>query len=114
MPTTFPSPTQNRQAAGLDSQKTHLRALTRASVSGLEIKETQAGAVRQSVLTLTNVNITITRNGTTAVYGGLQLATFPEGVSSLLGGVANLTVTRGETTNMTATAPLVVAVGSKP
>lgn len=112
MPTTFPSPTQNRAAAGLDSQKTHIRTLTRAAVSGLTISETQNGAVRQSVITLNAVSVTITRNGTTAVYGGLQLATFPEGVNILLGGVANLTVTRGETTNMTATAPLVVAVGS--
>lgn len=112
MPTTAVSPTQNRAPYVSDTQKTHVRTLTRSAVSGLVIKETGAGAVRQTVLELTNVSVTITRNGTTSVYGGLQLATFPEGVNIVLGGVASLTVTRGETTNMTATAPLVAAVGS--
>lgn len=108
----YPTPTQNRARSSLDSQKVNLGALTRASVSGLTITETGTGSLRQSVLTLTNVSVTITRTGTTNVFGGLQLATFPEGVQNVVGAVANLTVTRGETTNMTATAPLVVAVGT--
>lgn len=112
MPTTAVSPTQNRAPYVSDTQKTHIRTLTRSAVSGLVIKETGTGAVRQTVLELTNVSVTITRTGTTNVYGGLQLATFPEGVHNVIGAVASLAVTRGETTNMTATAPLVTAVGS--
>lgn len=108
----FPTPTQNRARSSSDVLKLNYGVLTRASVSGLTITESGQGALRTSVLTLTNVNIPITRNGTTAVYGGLQLATFPEGVHNLIGAVASLTITRGETTNMTATAPLVAAVGS--
>lgn len=108
----FPTPTQNRARSSSDVLKLNYGALTRASVSGLTITETGQGALRTSILNLTNVSITITRNGTTSVYGGLQLATFPEGVHNLVGAVASLTITRGETTNMTATAPLVAAVGS--
>lgn len=108
----FPTPNQNRARSSSDVLKLNLGALTRASVSGLTITDSGQGALRTSVLTLTNVNIPITRNGTTAVYGGLQLATFPEGVHNLVGAVASLAITRGETTNMTATAPLVAAVGS--
>lgn len=99
------------QAKAYPSSQTAQLGSVNTSTTTTTVKE-ESGHILRSVIYLGNENITITRTGTTNVYGGLKLYTLGEGIHNILGVSASLTVTRGETTNMSATAPLVVSLGT--
>lgn len=81
------------------------------TVAGLGVVEYGADTnVRKTVLTFTNYSLAMTRTGTTNVFGGAKVYTYPEGHWALIGAVADVNITGG--TNVVATAPLVTSVGT--
>lgn len=61
------------------------------SVSGIVATELGSGPQRQTLLTLTNVALPITQDGSTAAYGGIVAYTFPTGNILVQGATASLT-----------------------
>jgi hypothetical protein len=66
-----------------------------ASGTGVTVSELGGGSVHRTILTLTNVSVTITDSS--AGVGGLLVYTFPEGYIQVLGVTANMTSARGDT-----------------
>ena len=63
-----------------------------AAVAGLSVQIVKSGYFYTLIFTLSNVAVTLVKNGTTSGGGGTLLFTFRKGLIQQLGGTSNLTV----------------------
>ena len=83
------------------------------SGTGVTVVESGDAALKKTVLTFTNVSVTMTDATTAGSHGSLKVYDFPAGLLSYLGGTTNLTIARVGTA-ITTTAAVVGAVGTVP
>jgi hypothetical protein len=81
------------------------------SGTGVSVVESGDAALKKTVLTFTNVSVTMTDATTAGSHGSLKVYDFPAGLLSYLGGTTDLTIARVGTT-ITTTAAVVGAVGT--
>lgn len=82
-----------------------------ASGTGVVAAELGDAAVKKTILTLTNVSVTMTDATTAGSHGSLKVYDFPAGLISYFGGTTDLTISRVGTA-ITATAAVVGGVGT--
>lgn len=82
-----------------------------ASGTGVTVVESGDAALKKTVLTLTNVSVTMTDATIAGSHGSLKVYDFPAGLLSYIGGTTNLTIARVGTA-ITATAAVVGSVGT--
>lgn len=78
--------------------------------AGIALTDTNV-AIRRAVLTLNDIDVTITDADTDGGYGALKLCDLPAGHVQIFGAVADLTLT-GDGTNIGATAAVDAAIGT--
>lgn len=83
-----------------------------ALAAGVAVSEGGFGGVHKTVLTLTDVSITMTDAAAAGTHGSLQLYDFPTGVFLLLGAVTDLSTAAGAG-GLADTAAVVGALGSE-
>jgi len=106
-------------ATGVDDDATDSVG-TLETVSGLSVSEKGDGAVHKTIITLLNVDMTITDGstpGTDGAWGTLKLYTFPEGHVNILGThmlcpLGGIEAVTGGGTGLSDTADIEVGVGS--
>jgi hypothetical protein len=81
------------------------------SGTGVTVVESGDAALKKTVLTFTNVSVTMTDATTAGSHGSLKVYDFPAGLLSYLGGTTDLTIARVGTA-ITTTAAVVGAVGT--
>lgn len=79
-------------------------------VSGVTSSE-ESGAIRRTTFTLTALPIPIVDHTVAGSHGGVQLYTFPRGLTQIFGGKTSLTLT-GDGTSIAANAAFVSSVGT--
>lgn len=82
-----------------------------AATAGVAATETVVGPFRKTVLTFTNVSITMTDATTAGCHGGTKVYDFPAGLALILGAVTDLQIAAGAG-GISDTAAVVGAVGT--